>query len=269
MDTVAWAGRGQASKRRPLARAPRRSLLPLATKSLAIELSLAGATLVLMAEMEVYWGSGSQPSWRVLLALEVKGVAYDSKLISFQKREHKTPEFLEMNPRGKVPTVKDGEFSIFESVAVLAYLDAKYPEPPLFGTTIKETGQVWQSVMEFMNYVDGPLMAVVRPVFFGKVEEHRAAIDEAVPRLTEELQKLDESLKSQEYLVGGSISAADIVAYPPLMSLLRAGSKPIFADVGLDVLPLKEKLPHLAEWMARIELLPGYDKTYPPHWRES
>ena len=222
-----------------------------------------------MVEMEVYWGSGGQPSWRVLLALELKGVAYDSKLISFQKRDHKTPEFLKMNPRGKVPTIKDGDFSISESIAVLAYLDAKFPEPPLFGTTIEETGLIWQSVMEFMNYVDGPLMAIVRPVFFGKIEENRESIDESLPKLREELDRLEQSLTNQDYLVGGSITAADVVAFPPLMALLRAGSKPTFEALNAGVLPLKEKYPRLAKWMDRIELIPGYDKTYPPHWRES
>ena len=56
-----------------------------------------------MSELEVFWGSGSQPSWRVLLALEVKGLPYKSHLISFSAGEHKTPEFLRMNPRHRVP----------------------------------------------------------------------------------------------------------------------------------------------------------------------
>ncbi len=219
--------------------------------------------------MEVYWGSGSQPSWRVLLALEIKGVAYESKLISFSSGGHKTPEFLAMNPRHKVPTLKDGDFVMSESVAILAYLDEKYPDPPLFGTTIRETGEIWRRVMEFMNYVDGPLLSIVRPVFFNKVDENRDIIDEALPRLKEELALLNEALRDREYFVGAGPTAADIVAYPTLRSLLRAGTKPAFEVIGEGILPFETHFPDLAAWMGRIELLPGYDKTFPPHWRES
>src|SRR3954449_5755277 len=53
--------------------------------------------------LEVFWGSGSGPAWRVLLALAIKGVPYESKLLSFAKREHKSEEILALTARGKVP----------------------------------------------------------------------------------------------------------------------------------------------------------------------
>ena len=58
--------------------------------------------------IELYWGSGSPFAWRVMLALEVKGLAYQSKLLEFSKGEHKTPAYLKLNRRGKFPTLKDG-----------------------------------------------------------------------------------------------------------------------------------------------------------------
>ena len=85
--------------------------------------------------IELYWGSGSPFAWRVMLTLEVKKLAYESKLLEFSKGEHKTPAYLRLNPRGKVPTLKDGDFAVYESIAIMAYLDRKYPEPPLFGKT--------------------------------------------------------------------------------------------------------------------------------------
>ena len=60
--------------------------------------------------IELYWGSGSPFAWRVMLTLEVKGLAYESKLLEFSKGEHQTPAYLQLNPRGKVPTLKDGDF---------------------------------------------------------------------------------------------------------------------------------------------------------------
>ena len=58
--------------------------------------------------LELYWGSGSPFAWRVMLSLEVKRLSYESKLLEFSKGEHKSAGFLKLNPRGKVPVLKDG-----------------------------------------------------------------------------------------------------------------------------------------------------------------
>jgi glutathione S-transferase len=87
-----------------------------------------------------------------MLTLEVKGLAYESKLLEFSKGDHKTPAYLQLNPRGKVPTLKDGDFVIYESLAIMSYLDRKYPAKPLFGTTAEETGLIWQTISECESY---------------------------------------------------------------------------------------------------------------------
>jgi hypothetical protein len=94
--------------------------------------------------LEVYWGSGSPFSWRVLLTLEVKQLPYQSKLLTFSKQEHKSPEYLALNPRGKVPT-RDGDFVLYESLDH-GIPDSAYPEQPIFGRTPQETGTIWQKV---------------------------------------------------------------------------------------------------------------------------
>ena len=74
-----------------------------------------------------YWGSGSPPSWRVALALEHKTLPYESRLLSFSGGEHKSKEFLAVNPRGKVPAIVDDGFALWESSAIVEYLDQRYP----------------------------------------------------------------------------------------------------------------------------------------------
>src|SRR5215510_3373783 len=103
--------------------------------------------------LEVYWASGSPFSWRVLLTLEVKQLPYQSKLITFSKREHKSPEYLALSPRGKVPTLKDGEFVLYESLAIMVYLDSAYPERSLFGRTPREIGTIARLISENVSYV--------------------------------------------------------------------------------------------------------------------
>lgn len=221
-----------------------------------------------MSELEVYWGSGSQPSWRVLLALELKQVPYRSRLVSFSQGEHKTPEFLAMNPRHKVPTIKDGHFTLYESIAILCYLDKKYPTPPLFGSTPEETGLVWRWVAEYENYLEPILhQKVVVPFFFNRSDSEADSIREAIPKLHDELANWERALSHNRWLVGSHISAADIAVFPNMMALRRALQKPAAAQFDLNLEPLAERYPNLARWVSQIEALPGYEKTYPPHWR--
>src|SRR4051794_10553772 len=117
--------------------------------------------------IELYWGSGSPFAWRVMLTLEIKKLPYQSKLLEFSRGDHKAPEFLKLNPRGKVPVLKDGDFVIYESLAMMAYLERKYPEPPLFGKTPEETGLIWREISEG-DYLMHAGDKVIRPVFFGK-----------------------------------------------------------------------------------------------------
>ena len=78
--------------------------------------------------IDLYWGSGSPFSWRVLLALELKKLPYANHLLQFSKQEHKSPQMLSLNFRGRVPVLKDGDYVVFESLAVLFYLDRNYKE---------------------------------------------------------------------------------------------------------------------------------------------
>ena len=63
-----------------------------------------------------------------MLYLEYRGIPYESKLISFDKKETRTEEFLKMNPRGKVPTLDDNGTYVYESLAIIDYLEAKYKD---------------------------------------------------------------------------------------------------------------------------------------------
>ena len=112
--------------------------------------------------IEVYWGSGSPYAWRVLLALEHKGLPYTAHLLQFSKQEHKSPHLLQMNPRGRVPVLKDGEYVCFESLAILYYLDRKYPDPPIFGTTPEEGGTIMVSGRVDAEVTLAPLVDVIQ-----------------------------------------------------------------------------------------------------------
>jgi glutathione S-transferase len=218
--------------------------------------------------IELYWGSGSPFAWRVMLTLEVKGLAYESKLLEFSKNEHKSPAYLQLNQRGKVPTLKDGDYVIDESLAIMSYLDRKYPKPPLFGETPEETGLIWRALAECESYIVNPGDKVVRPMFFDKGLDRVEEIQGAAETLRREFKMIDQRLAGSQWLVGDKISAADIGVFPLIQLVLRAASKEAAQPFNLGFLPLAQMFPNIAGWVQRIEALHNYERTYPPHWRQ-
>ena len=99
-------------------------------------MSVEGPTM----DHELFWISGSPYAWRVQLALEYKGVPYVSRRLDAGKQEHRAPAFLALNPRGKVPVLKTGDATLYESVAIIAFLDRAHPAVPLLGQTAQEHG---------------------------------------------------------------------------------------------------------------------------------
>ncbi|MEL0028853.1 MAG: glutathione S-transferase family protein [Perlucidibaca sp.] len=217
----------------------------------------------------IHWGSGSPFAWATLLALEVKELDYDSRLLQLSQGEHKTPEFLALNPRGKVPVLVDGDKVISESLAILVWLDSQYPGPSLFGHGPDERTAIMQALSELISYVETPLITIARSVFFQPWgEASQGTITETVAAVEPELRRLDALLGGQDWLAGDSLSAADLRAYPLLQLLWRAT---LLADRkgGLEAMHRLDRagFPGLDRWCARVEALPGYERTYPPHWR--
>lgn len=87
-----------------------------------------------------YWRSSS--SYRVRIALNLKGVDYHSHQVNLLDREQKMPEHLAKNPQGLVPILSIDGHHLTQSVAIIDYLDQKFPEPPLFPTDIYERAKI-------------------------------------------------------------------------------------------------------------------------------
>ena len=217
--------------------------------------------------LELYWGSGSPFAWRVMLTLEVKRLPYESNLLEFSKEDHKSPAYLKLNPRGKVPTLKDGGFVLYESLAIMAYLDRKYPDPSIFGRTPQETGLIWRAISETESYLVPAGNKLIVPIFFGKGLEKTDEIQAAAATIRDELKRIDAALAGSVWTVGSCISAADIALFPLVQILLRAASKESAKPLNLGFLPLAQTSPNVAAWVTRVEAIPGYEKTYPPHWK--
>jgi glutathione S-transferase len=219
--------------------------------------------------IDLYWGSGSPFAWRVLLALEFKQLPYTSHVLQFSKQEHKSPQMLALNPRGRVPVLKDGDYVVFESLAVLYYLDLKYPAPPIFGRTPEEAGVIMRVICEFQAYAETQVTNIVTAVFAKTPNLPAADLTAAMHVVASEARTIEGRLSKSDWIVGESLSAADMVIFPTIQLLLRALNRPEARDLSSRFLPLETNYPALDRWIARVEALKGYERTYPPHWREA
>ena len=219
--------------------------------------------------IEVFWGSGSPFAWRVLLALEYKRLPYVGHLMQFSKQEHKSPQMLALNPRGRVPVLRDGDYVCFESLAILYYLDLKYPQPGMFGSSPEEAGTIMRVICEYQAYIEPHVTTIARAAFAEKADLSADEITEAMHILGREARTIEGRLSKTDWIVGDAYSAADMVLFPGVQLLIRALNKPRARELSSRFMPVEVNYPALGRWLARVAATAGYARTYPPHWRES
>jgi glutathione S-transferase len=218
--------------------------------------------------LELWWGSGSPYSWRALLALEYKQLPYVSHLLQFAKQEHRSAPMLKMNPRGRVPVLKDGDYVLYESLAILHYLDRKYPQVPLFGSTAEEAGTIERVICEYQSYAEDNITKLIYTILFQGVEAHMEDVERALNLVLAEASIIENRLAGASWLVGEGFSAADIVVFPGIQMLMRVLDRREAQELRPRLLPLEANFQAIAAWIKRVEVLPGYERTYPPHWKE-
>jgi len=217
------------------------------------------------AQIELFWISGSPFSWRVQLALALHQIDYVSHRINIDNREQKQPDYLALNPYGKVPVIKEGEFVLRESLAILAYLNTKYSWQ-LFGSSAAEQGQIWQQICEVEDRTVHFMRKFVRPILLGGLDVKRNEVLAAAEVLSQEFEPIDKILAKQPWLIGDRLTAADISVYPLVKFADRAATREQAAPLNLPSFPLEERFPYIQKWIRQIESLPGAASVYPPHW---
>jgi glutathione S-transferase len=215
----------------------------------------------------VYSISGAPRPWRVLLGLIAKGLEFEVRVLDASKKEHKAPEFLALNARGRVPVIERDGFVLSESLAILSYLEQQHPEPPLFGTSAEEHARIWQLVSAGEHDLNDASNALLLPLFSRGKDDADDEVQRAALAVHEEFKRLERQLSDSLFLFGQRMSAADCVCFPHARLVLRAGER--FPEVmrRLELHPLPALYPQIAKWLGRVEALPGYERTFPPHWR--
>src|SRR5215471_17058685 len=167
--------------------------------------------------MKLYTYYRSQASFRVRIAMNLKGLAHDDTYLHLEKGDQYDPAYKALNPQMVVPTLIDDDAKLFQSLAILEYLDEKFPEPPLLPKDL--AARSWCRGFALINIADShPLL---------------------VPRIRHYL--IDELKLSQEQMVGWIRHwlGAGLAAMEALLGDHREsgrlchGDAPTLADIGL------------------------------------
>ena len=197
-----------------------------------------------MANKDIHlYTASTMNGWKPVIFLEEAGVEYDLTYIDFSKKEQKAPEYLKLNPNGRIPTIVDrsnNNFVVFESGAILWYLAEKYDK--FLPTEANEKSRTLQWVMFQMAGI-GPMMG--QAMYFQRIAAKQGHTDDfAIRRYVDEsrrlLEVLNTHLQDRQYLVNEEFTIADIATYPWARAYY-------WAKVSV------EGLPHLQAWFDRID----------------
>jgi glutathione S-transferase len=183
-------------------------------------------------------------------------------MLSISAGDLKQPQYLALNPRGKVPVLVDGDFALYESAAILDYLEEAYPDSGghLLPEDVKARARARRLIREADSYLAPAMESLVDDILFTPVENWNAeAIAKAQDALIAELARFEADLDGDFF--AGDVGAVDFTVYPIIALALRAERKKPDLNLSANI-PTK-----LAAWMRRMEALPYFTKTYPPHWK--
>jgi glutathione S-transferase len=211
--------------------------------------------------LKLYYLSGSPYAWRVWLALEHKRLPYEVVSMSYDAGDFHKPEFATLNPRRRVPVIEDDGFALYESAAIVEYLEDRHPgEPRLFSPDVRQRALQRRLIREADQYFAAALERLVEAVLFTPKERwSREEIGAACADIRKEVAFWEATIG--DGFLAGALSAADFTLYPEAALVERiAGRNPGVVDADLFG-------PSISAWMRRMRELPCVQRTWPPHWR--
>lgn len=200
--------------------------------------------------IKLHYHPMSTYSRRVCMALLEKNIPHELVVVDMAARKHREPAYLALNPYGRVPTLQDGDFLLYESTAILSYLERQYPEPALAPADPRERAllDMHMKLCDIqMARQAGVIMFPMR--FLPKERWDEKAMAQAKSEIEKHLAILERQIGERQFLVGDRYSLAEICYTPfvqffPLMQIAAP--------------------PAVARWIARMQERPSAVKTAPP-----
>jgi glutathione S-transferase len=194
--------------------------------------------------IKLYDFKSSPNCQRVKVVLAEKNLPYEIVPIDLRKQEQKTPEYLKMNPYGKVPVLTDDGTVLYESLIINEYLEEKYPNPPLLPKDPARKANARILIDYGMAHFDNAYQKLRMETMKEAKDQSQPIIDGAKNELRKLLQRFEDQLGEQSYMMGDfSLVDADLI---PRFTRLE----------GFGVLP-DPALPRLGKYMERMKARPS------------
>jgi maleylacetoacetate isomerase len=208
--------------------------------------------------LELYSSWRSSSPYRVRIALALKGVPYAYRAVNLLRDgggEQLAPDYLALNPQGRVPLLVDGDFRIGQSLAIMEHLDARYPQPPLIPADPQLRARMWAFCLAIAADTQ-PLQNL--GVFLRLKQEFQASEEQRtlwarhwIERGLGVLeQECGAELRDAAYVFGKAPTLADCVLVPQVYNAERYG-----CDTG--------RFPNLYALACRLRELPAFAAAHP------
>lgn len=155
------------------------------------------------------YGSFQSRAAMVLVTLEILGVPYEHVDIATRSEITQSDEYRRLNPTGKVPTLQDGDFILFETQAILFYLVRKYGNGKLWSTTVEGEADIWRWSLYISNQLEVPALDLLLQTKYAGGSPDEIVIENATQSLKRFLPLLESQLTGKDFLTGMK-SIADI-----------------------------------------------------------
>jgi glutathione S-transferase len=168
--------------------------------------------------IKLYDAIPSSNSDRVKILLHEKGLSYERVTLDLKKMQQKRPEFLKLNPYGKVPVIDDNGKILFESCIINEYLDEQYPNPPFMPKDPYLRGRVRVLTDYGINHLQESYTPLRLEMLKKEEERDRKVIEESLKTIFAKLQYLENEIGDKPYPVG-DISLVDVNILPRFLRL--------------------------------------------------
>jgi glutathione S-transferase len=194
--------------------------------------------------MKLYDRHTSPNCQRTRVVLDEKNLAYETIPVDLQKKEQKRPEFLKMNPYGKVPVLVDGGTIVYESCIINEYLEEKYPDPPLLPKDPGLRSKIRILIDYGVNRTYPAYEKLRNEMLKPEIGRNSEVVSEASAELKTLLQRFEEEIGERPYLAG-DFSLLDAAVIPRFFRIETWG-------------PLADpSMPRLRNWLKRMKERPS------------
>ena len=186
--------------------------------------------------IKIYGPTASRAA-RALWIVHELGIPFEH--VALEMKDLKNPDYLKINPNGKVPALVDGDFKLFESMAINLYLAGKHSKGKLMPENLEDQALCHQWSFWGMTEVEKPLLTILIDAFMTAPDKRKPeAVAEAQKALPKPFGVLNGALHGRDYLLGSGFTIADLN-----LASIMSWARPIKFDFG--------PYPNVAAWLDR------------------